>query len=163
MSRRAVRPLPSLALALPALGTALALGSTASATRLGSDLASDIDALVRASGLPRSSVSVAVVDVQTGRLVASSDPGRPMAPASNMKVLTTGAALEAFGPDFHFRTRLVSSESPDGIRLTVVGDGDPAFGDPEVLASSSLLDANGRSRASVTADSLLEHLSLIHI
>jgi len=121
------------------------------------DLGSDIDGLVRGSGLPRSAVSVAVVEVATGRLVASSDATRPMAPASNMKVLTTGAALEAFGPDFHFRTRLARSETPAGVRLTIVGDGDPAFGDPEVLAASSLTDASGQVRASVNADLLLDH------
>jgi D-alanyl-D-alanine carboxypeptidase/D-alanyl-D-alanine-endopeptidase (penicillin-binding protein 4) len=51
---------------------------------------------------------------------------RAFAPASNMKLITTAAALDAFGKDHVFRTVL-------GLRgddLVVIGSGDPSFGDP---------------------------------
>jgi PBP4 family serine-type D-alanyl-D-alanine carboxypeptidase len=53
----------------------------------------------------------------------------PLAPASNLKLATTSAALDTFGPDFHYRTRLLMH----GRDLVLVGDGDPALGDGESL------------------------------
>src|SRR5258705_7497939 len=55
-------------------------------------------------------------------------------PASNMKVLTTSAALNALGADFKFKTMLVQR----GDDLVLIGDGDPAFGDAELLKKSGL-------------------------
>ncbi len=55
--------------------------------------------------------------------------GMPMIPASNAKILTTSAALHTLGADFKFRTMLVSR----GRDLILVGDGDPTFGDAELL------------------------------
>lgn len=57
-----------------------------------------------------------------------------MIPASNLKLLTSGAALAVLGPDFEFRTTLVQ----DGDRLVVRGAGDPALADPELLATMGL-------------------------
>jgi D-alanyl-D-alanine carboxypeptidase/D-alanyl-D-alanine-endopeptidase (penicillin-binding protein 4) len=60
-------------------------------------------------------------------------------PASNMKVLTTGAAMMVLGADFAFKTEVVL----DGTRLIVRGSGDPAFADPDMLRiTDSKLTAN---------------------
>lgn len=91
-------------------------------------------------------------------------------PASNMKLLTTGVALAELGPGFRFRTRLLlddgasstssrdrdagAAASAPGCRLTVVGDGDPSFGDPEALASMHFAEPDG----SVTSLSRPEQL-----
>src|SRR5205823_14847962 len=56
-------------------------------------------------------------------------PELPLAPASNMKVITSSAILDALGPDFRFRTLLVKR----GDDLVLIGDGDPTFGDGELL------------------------------
>lgn len=53
----------------------------------------------------------------------------PLIPASNLKLITTAAALDGLGADFHFRTLLVQS----GTKLAIVGDGDPTLGDAEML------------------------------
>ena len=53
----------------------------------------------------------------------------PRIPASNMKLLTTAAMLSERGNSHVFRTRLVL----DGNRLIIVGDGDPALADPDLL------------------------------
>jgi D-alanyl-D-alanine carboxypeptidase/D-alanyl-D-alanine-endopeptidase (penicillin-binding protein 4) len=84
---------------------------------------------VAKSGLPGESVAVTVTDIATGAAIHDDDGARPMVPASNMKVISTGAALALLGPDFRFSTRLLR----DGDRLTVVGDGDPSFGDEAML------------------------------
>jgi D-alanyl-D-alanine carboxypeptidase/D-alanyl-D-alanine-endopeptidase (penicillin-binding protein 4) len=54
---------------------------------------------------------------------------QPFTPASNLKVVTTSAALQTLGPDFKFRTVLFRH----GRDLVLVGDGDPTFGDSELL------------------------------
>jgi len=93
-------------------------------------LAASIRAAVASSGLDlkKVKVGVSVRDVGTGALVADIDGSTLMVPASNMKVLTTAAALRVLGPDFVYRTQLLRS----GNRLTVVGDGDPSLGDPDM-------------------------------
>lgn len=77
---------------------------------------------------------------QVGVLVARADgtrlygrsAARPLVPASNMKLLTTAAALDLLGPDFVHRTRLLRV----GEDLVVVGEGDPTLSarfDPDPL------------------------------
>lgn len=74
-------------------------------------------------------VGVYVVDVHGGATLASVRANEGFTPASNQKLLTSGAALEVLGPDFVFATELVR----DGEDLVIVGAGDPAFADPDVL------------------------------
>src|SRR5690554_1860221 len=59
-----------------------------------------------------------------------------LAPASALKTLTTGAALEVLGPEFRFETAL-RSEADD---LVLVGSGDPtlSFADLEALAEKAV-------------------------
>ena len=56
-----------------------------------------------------------------------------MAPASTLKLITSAAALETFGPDHRFETRLYTPSEPDengtlAGDLYVRGGGDPALG-----------------------------------
>lgn len=49
-------------------------------------------------------------------------------PASNVKIVTTAAALHYLGPDFRFRTEVFGELGPDGVvegDLYLSGDGDP--------------------------------------
>jgi D-alanyl-D-alanine carboxypeptidase/D-alanyl-D-alanine-endopeptidase (penicillin-binding protein 4) len=121
-----------------------------------SALAEDLAAVVRrdiaALGLKKAAVAVSIRDVATGRVILSSHGNDPMIPASNMKVLTTGAALAALGPSFAFQTRLVR----DGSRLVIIGDGDPALGDPELLAQSSFVDAAGKTHTGMSVEHLID-------
>ena len=73
-----------------------------------------------------------VVDLDTGRELYASNADRRFIPASNMKLVTTAAALDAFGPAFRYTTRLyaggpVANGTLDG-PLVVRGSGDPTFG-----------------------------------
>lgn len=54
---------------------------------------------------------------------------QPLIPASNLKLLTSSAFLNRMGPDFKFRTLLLQR----GEDVAIVGDGDPTFGDHELL------------------------------
>lgn len=53
----------------------------------------------------------------------------PLIPASNLKLITTAAALDALGGDFRFRTLLAIQ----GEDVVIWGDGDPTLGDAEML------------------------------
>ncbi len=63
------------------------------------------------------------------REVYNHDAAAPKVPASNLKLATTSAALDHFGPEFKFRTILFKH----GDDLVLIGDGDPTFGDSEYL------------------------------
>eukprot|EP00752_Nemacystus_decipiens_P014026 g12462.t1 len=84
-------------------------------------------------------VSVSVMDVGQGLMLTEINDQREMIPASNMKLITSAAALYTLGKDFTFSTQLKllgSKEAPagDGLpALVIKGDGDPAFGSPDVL------------------------------
>jgi serine-type D-Ala-D-Ala carboxypeptidase/endopeptidase (penicillin-binding protein 4) len=91
------------------------------------DLAADLDAvLARARG---TTFSALAVDAATGEVLFAHEPDRPMVPASNMKLVTTAAALARLGPEFAHETRLLGA--PPAATLTgdlvVVGEGDPTI------------------------------------
>jgi D-alanyl-D-alanine carboxypeptidase/D-alanyl-D-alanine-endopeptidase (penicillin-binding protein 4) len=87
---------------------------------------------VSAHKLGAARVGISVVDLETGDVLADLNADVPFTPASNMKLLTTGAAALVLSPDFVFQTEIIH----DGDRLIVRGSGDPALGDPLVLAES---------------------------
>ena len=62
-----------------------------------------IDQAVKAEPLKGAVVGVMVQDA-AGHVVASREADRRMVPASNLKLVTTGTALHALGPDFRFET-----------------------------------------------------------
>ncbi len=113
-------------------------------------LQGEVERLIHGVKLGSSRVGVSIIDVQSGEVLAARNAEQDFSPASNMKILTTGAALWTLKPDFQFKTEL----RLDGDRLIVVGSGDPAFGDPEVLANASprmtVSDLLGALTASVT-------------
>ncbi len=77
-------------------------------------------------------VGVHVVRLSDGKTLFSRQSEKQFVPASNQKLLTTAAALDALGPDYEFRTTIGTA----GRDLVVVGGGDPtisgrfADGDP---------------------------------
>ena len=107
---------------------------------------------VQAAGLG-ASLACTVVRCEDGAVLFDANGSLPLKPASNMKVFTTGAALQRFGTDFKFRTPLLLDKAQR--RLTIVGDGDPAFGDPKVLERMSFVDEAGKAVPGITAAKLL--------
>lgn len=106
---------------------ALVLAPTARAQ----DVSARIIELIRAADLGQGAVvGVSIIDCRTGTSVAAYNEDEALQPASNMKLLTTGAALAILGPDYTFKTRVAVS----GDDLLLIGSGDPALGDPEVLS-----------------------------
>jgi len=69
--------------------------------------------------------SIQVVEPNSGTIVYSHNARKPLMPASNMKVVTTAAALKYLGADFEYRTRVGLQNGT----LVVIGSGDPLLGD----------------------------------
>ncbi len=77
-------------------------------------------------------VGLYVVDSRTGKVLLEQGCNQSLVPASCMKVVTTGAALELLGPNMRFETRLVYDGAIEkGLlkgNLCIVGGGDPTLG-----------------------------------
>ncbi len=120
------------------VATLILVGCTLAAPAV-ADLQDDVGQAIRIAGFEKAIVAVSVRDAQTREPIVSLNDIELMIPASNMKLLTTGTALHVLGADFEFKTKLLR----DGERLIVVGDGDPAFGDPDLLELMQLGEFDG--------------------
>lgn len=75
-----------------------------------------------------------------GEPVFSVRPGLRLAPASTLKLLTSAAALDAFGPRHRFETRVYADALPDANgtlngNIYIQGGGDPTLGSDRVPGS----------------------------
>ncbi len=73
-----------------------------------------------------------------GRTLVDIEAGRMMVPASNVKLLTTGAALHRLGADYRFETKVgYDGRIEDGVlkgNVYIVGGGDPTTGSKDSIA-----------------------------
>jgi serine-type D-Ala-D-Ala carboxypeptidase/endopeptidase (penicillin-binding protein 4) len=110
-----------------------ALLIAASAAR--ADLPAEVQAILKDPLLAHAKCGVELVRLADGaspQVLLTVNAALPLVPASNLKLITTSAAMEELGPDFKFRTLLVQH----GDDLILIGDGDPSFGDAELLKKS---------------------------
>ena len=88
--------------------------------------------------LKNAAVAILAVDGR-GKTVAQWNADLPLLSASTMKTITTGAALDALGPDFKFETKIASTGTidEDGVLhgdLYIIGGGDPTLGSHSPIA-----------------------------
>lgn len=91
-----------------------------------------IDQAVEGTGGPDARWSIQAVSVDREETLYSRNASEPMAPASNLKLFTSAAALEHLGADYRFSTFMVA-DGPirDGVlmgNLYLYGTGDPTLG-----------------------------------
>ncbi|MBV8519186.1 MAG: D-alanyl-D-alanine carboxypeptidase/D-alanyl-D-alanine-endopeptidase [Acidobacteria bacterium] len=77
--------------------------------------------------------SIQVVELESGRVVAERNPHMVLAPASNMKLFTTAAAIDILKPSFEVTTGVYARGDIDASGtlngdLKFVGHGDPTIG-----------------------------------
>jgi len=96
------------------------------------DLARRINGVLSKPGLRKVIFSVHIIRRETGETVYERNPRLALLPASNMKTVTSAAALEYLGQDFAFITRVGLCEDS----LVVKGSGDPLLGDKETEAKN---------------------------
>jgi D-alanyl-D-alanine carboxypeptidase/D-alanyl-D-alanine-endopeptidase (penicillin-binding protein 4) len=111
--------------ALPLAATSPAAG----ADRRGA-LPRGLDAIVDAPRFAHAWWGVEVRSLRSGAVVYARNPERNLKPASTLKLVTTAAVLDAFGPDARIRTTLETAGRLDGLGrilgdVYLVGRGDP--------------------------------------
>lgn len=107
------------------------------------ELDSQIRGILAGSDVTAGKVGIHAVDVATGQVLHSDGADLPMNPASNMKLITSAAALDKFGPQYTFGTKILAQKVDDGTvkgSLYIKGDGE-AF-----LLHEDLLDWAGQLR-----------------
>jgi serine-type D-Ala-D-Ala carboxypeptidase/endopeptidase (penicillin-binding protein 4) len=125
-----LRPAPPRLSMMALVATALVvLGQGVS---LGQGLTRSVQRHIDTADIGRSRVGVIIREVGASVPMVSIDPDGSYIPASNMKLLTSGAALSVLGPDFVFRTEIALA----GDLVIVRGSGDPALADPEILRNT---------------------------
>src|SRR3954464_14636577 len=97
------------------------------------ELRHTIDSLTSEPVFRNAQWGVLIVNPRTGDTIYSKNAGKLFMPASNMKIITSAAALTLLGPDFSYRTTFVTDgEVRDSLldgNLLVIGRGDPTISD----------------------------------
>lgn len=126
---------PALLLALaaacaPAAQPGLAPAPTPPSER---PIAAALDSILDDSLFGSAHWGVLVRSLETGETVYARNAGRMFVPASNMKIVTAAAALEALGPDYRYGTRIAAAGPVVNGELrgdlVVIGGGDPTISD----------------------------------
>lgn len=106
------------------------------------ELVERLDAVLGAGGMKSARNGVLVVDARTGRVVYSAGAERQLNPASNVKLVSTAAAIAALGADWTYETKLVGA-APDATGkiagdVWLLGSWDPSLrlGDLNQLAGA---------------------------
>ena len=100
---------------------------------VGTTLEERLGSLVNGSVAQSSLTSIQIVEMESGRVVAERGSHYPLAPASNMKLFTTAAAIDMLKPSFEVTTNVLVRGDVDASGtlngdLKVVGRGDPTIG-----------------------------------
>jgi D-alanyl-D-alanine carboxypeptidase/D-alanyl-D-alanine-endopeptidase (penicillin-binding protein 4) len=118
-----------------------------------SGLRHEIDSLTSQPEFRNAQWGVLIVNPRTGDTLYSKNAGKLFMPASNMKIITSAAALTLLGPDYRYRTTfLTDGEVRDSLldgNLLVIGRGDPTVSDRMRGTATTVMDA--------LADSLRAH------
>ena len=118
-----------------------------------SELRREIDTLTSQPVFRNAQWGVLIVNPRTGDTLYSKNAGKLFMPASNMKIITSAAALTLLGPEYRYRTTFLT-DGPvrdsllDG-NLLVIGRGDPTVSDRMRGTATTVMDA--------LADSLRAH------
>jgi len=114
-----------------ALGPAIVLAAWLAAADANAALPRAVARAFLDEGIPLSAVSVYVREAGAARPLMSHRAGKPMNPASTMKLVTTFAALELLGPDYRWKTEAYARGPLVGSTL----EGDlvlKGYGDPKI-------------------------------
>lgn len=90
--------------------------------------------ITKSSDFKNASFGFLAIDAKTGQIISAYNADLALKPASNQKLISTATALELYGPDYTFETRLEYTGSIDTIHHVLLGDifirggGDPSLG-----------------------------------
>lgn len=130
--RRAI--IPGMCWRIPETGRfwlAALLAAAATSAAAARALPADVEAALERARLPRDALVAVVQEVGSERSRLAWQPDRPVNPASLMKLLTTGAALDLLGPAWTWSTPVWLDGQVDPVQgvlngnLVIQGSGDP--------------------------------------
>ncbi len=92
-----------------------------------------VENFVNLEMLRNSNIGISIVDLQSGEKIASYNENKSIVPASIMKVITSGAALEELGSETKLKTKLLYDGKIDEKgkllgNIYIIGGGDPTLG-----------------------------------
>ena len=92
-----------------------------------------VNTFTKSNNLKYAGIGIKVVEVESNRIVCSHNEHLALCPASTLKVLTTATALELFGSDYQYTTKILYEGTIDSQGLltgniVVAGSGDPSLG-----------------------------------
>ena len=91
------------------------------------ELTKQIDAIINSQSQKKVQFSVKIVEADSGKAGYSHNAKMPLIPASNMKIITTAAALKYLGADYEYKTKVGLCDDT----LVVTASGDPLLGDKD--------------------------------
>lgn len=91
------------------------------------DLARRIDSIINQPSQRKVRFSIHIVKADSDRTVYGHNATEPLIPASNMKIITSAAALKFLGPNYTYKTTVGLCEQT----LVIIGSGDPLLGDKD--------------------------------
>ncbi len=95
------------------------------ATFAQANLTKRVNGIISQPSLKNVQFSIHIVKADSGRTVYSHNSRESLIPASNMKIITTAAALKFLGADYTYKTKVGLCDDT----LVVIGSGDPLLGD----------------------------------
>jgi D-alanyl-D-alanine carboxypeptidase/D-alanyl-D-alanine-endopeptidase (penicillin-binding protein 4) len=136
-----------LAVAAAALALAISSDVRSEAPRPGGRLDAAVHALASASTWKGADVSVAILDVATGQMLASYNEHHALNPASNAKLYTAAAALAILHANHRYETSLSGVlKGTSASSVTLRGYGDPSLGTEDLAAMVEELRLRGVRR-----------------
>ena len=106
-----------------------------------------LDQLLADPALQGATVSLMVRDARSGNTLYQHNPRTRLVPASNLKLLTTAAAMDVLGPNYQFSTQLLTDGAQQGERLSgslyLRGLGDPTLQWADYQALAAQLASKG--------------------
>jgi D-alanyl-D-alanine carboxypeptidase/D-alanyl-D-alanine-endopeptidase (penicillin-binding protein 4) len=116
-------------------------------------LKTQIDEVLGAPAFAKAKMSVLAIESDTGKTIYARGEKTPVNAASNVKIVTSAAALSLLGPEYRWRTTLSAAAPPAGPALSAGGElagdlvlhggGDPTLSDEDLAAMVADLAALG--------------------
>ncbi|WP_341730432.1 D-alanyl-D-alanine carboxypeptidase/D-alanyl-D-alanine-endopeptidase [Microcoleus sp. EPA2] len=107
------------------------------------DLGAKIDAIANRAEFSRSRWGILIQPLSSTTTLYSRDAQKYFIPASNVKLLTTAAALQKLGADFRIETSVYSGENGN---LYIAGRGDPSLAEAQLQDLAQQLKRRGISQ-----------------
>jgi D-alanyl-D-alanine carboxypeptidase/D-alanyl-D-alanine-endopeptidase (penicillin-binding protein 4) len=107
------------------------------------ELGAKVDAIADRAEFSRSRWGILIQPLSSTATLYSRDATKYFIPASNVKLLTTAAALQKLGADFRIKTSVYSGENKS---FYVAGRGDPSIGEAQLKDLAQQLKRRGVDR-----------------